>query len=264
MGAQSLFYQKLELTQSCSFDKVGIVNKKTAIIIYLASILFSIPVLAMDSTSKAAPIRPTFQKTDVNLQFKMQQFEQMKLAEASKSAMFRQKLEDFKLKIASHEAEVKAKIQAFKDKQKAEVASRVNTNLNKINQNQTDQMLKYLDTMSSILDKLTNRINSNSPDIKDPTAATRAVSDARANVDAARTAVQAQAQKDYTIAVTTETKIRLDAQSKRDELHKDILAVRKMVIDAKQKVADAIRIAKSGKTATPSAAVKEGTTSGQQ
>lgn len=217
--------------------------KKTAILIAASSILFISPVLALDSTSS---VRPAIQN-------KIQKVEQRKLAEASKAAMFRQKLEQRKEIIASHEAQIRAKIQAFKDKQKAEIASRVNTNLNKINQKQTDQMIKHLDLMSALLDKLADRVNAN-----------QAIADSREVIAKARTAVEAQAQKDYTINVTTETKIRADAQAKRDQLHTDITTVRKLVIDAKQSVSNAVRIAKSGNAATPSASEKEGTTSGKQ
>ncbi len=212
---------KWELTHTTSFATVDFVNKSTAIAVSIASaLIFITPVLAQN------PINPT-QKM--------------------------QNLEDKRLKIASHEAQIRTKIQAFKDKQKAQIATRINTNLNKINQNQTDQMLKNLDLMSSLLDKLTARVNQGTPDIKDPATANQAIADARAAIDAARTAVEAQAQKDYTINVTTETKIKLDAKAQRDQLYKNIMATRKLVIDAKQAVSNAIRVAKSGsKEATPS------------
>lgn len=233
--------------------------KKTAILIAVSSILLISPVLAEDSTFTARPvIQNKIQKIDTS------GMEQKRLAEASKAAIFRQKLEQRKEIIASHEAQIRAKIQAFKDKQKAEIASRVNTNLNKINQNQTDQMLKHLGLMSQLLDKLATRVSSNSPDIKDTSLANQAIADSRETIAKAKTAVEAQTQKDYTINVTTESKIRADAQEKRDQLFKDITAVRKLVIDAKQSVANAVRVAKSGKIATPSGTVKEGTTSGKR
>jgi len=248
------------------------VIKKAAILIAVSGILLITPVLAEDSTSTARPtVQNKIQKIDlridqreVNMQQKMKELEQRRLAEGSKAAMFRQKLEDRKGKIASHEAEIRAKILAFKNKQKAEIASRVNTNLNKINQNQTDQMLKHLDNMSLLLDKLAARVSSGSPDIKDPAAANQAIADAREAIDKAKSSVQAQAQKDYTITVTTETKIRADAQAQREQLYKDIMATRKLVIDAKQATSNAVRVAKSGKIATPSATEKEGTTSGKR
>lgn len=164
-------------------------------------------------------------------------------------------------KLASRAALLKTKLQAFKDQNKAMIAERVSTNLNQINQNQTTQMQKNLDTMSSILDKLEARVNLRAPEIKDPTTAQAAVASARSVIATASAAVSVQAQKDYTIQVTTETRIRTDAKSMRDKLHTDILATRKGVIDAKQAVANAIRTAVSGSL---SGTEKEGTSSGRQ
>lgn len=148
---------------------------------------------------------------------------------------------------ASREANLKAKLETFKDKKKAEVADRVNTNLNKINQNQTKQMLRHLDNMTEILNKL---------EAKNPVAAKNAIADARNTIATTSAAVQAQAEKDYTIVITSESRVRADAKSQRDKLHTDLLALRKMVIDAKQSVGSAIRVAKSGP--------KEATSSGNQ
>lgn len=178
-------------------------------------------------------------------------------AGATRKEKVEQKVASIKEKVASHETELKAKLQTFKDKRKAQVAERVNTNLNRINQNQTEQMLKHLDKMSKILDKLEARVNEAKPDIKDPNLARTAISDARSTVAAAKAAVEAQRGKDYTIQATSEAKIKEDAQKARQALHTDLLATRKQVIDAKQKVANAIRVAKSG-------ARKEGTSSGQK
>ncbi len=163
---------------------------------------------------------------------------------------------NIKEKLASKEALLKVKLQTFKDQKKASAAARISTNLNQINQNQTTQMQKYLDTMSRILDKLETRVNQPTPDIKDPAAAKAAIASARAVIATASSAISAQAQKDYTIQATTESRIKADAQAMRDKLHTDIISMRKIVVDAKQAVANAIRVTKSGP--------KEGTTSGRQ
>lgn len=166
------------------------------------------------------------------------------------------KLEALRVKQASREANLKAKLETFKDKRKAEVAERVNTNLNKINQNQTRQMLRHIDTMTEILNKLEARVNKKTPDIKDSVAAKNAITDARNTIATTSAAVQAQAEKDYTITVSSESRVRIDAKTQRDKLHTDLLALRKMVIDTKQSVGSAIRVAKSGP--------KEATSSGNQ
>lgn len=160
-------------------------------------------------------------------------------------------------RLASKAAALKLRLQTFKDTKKAEIAERVNTNLNNVNQNRTSQMQKHLETMSSILDRLEARVNKQTPDIKDPVSAKAAIAAARETIATTSAAVSEQALKDYTIQVTSETRIRIDAKTQRDKLHTDLLALRKKVIDAKQAVANAIKVAKSGP-------VQEGTTSGQQ
>lgn len=167
-------------------------------------------------------------------------------------------------KLASKEAVLRARLQTFKDQKKATAAARISTNLNKINQNQTTQMQRHLDLMSTILEKLESRVNQPTPDIKDPAAAKAAIASARAVIATASTAVSTQAQKDYTVQATNENRIRIDAQAMRNKLHTDILALRKIVIDAKQTVANAIRVAKSGPAVSPGLKEKEGTVSGRE
>lgn len=152
-----------------------------------------------------------------------------------------QRIETRKEKMASREATLKTKLQTFKDKRKAEAAERVNTNLNKINQNQTAQMLKHMDKMSTLLDKVEARFNKSFPDT-------------RAKITAATEAVKTQAAKDYTLQVTSESTVRKDAETLRTQLKTDLMAVRKQVIAAKQSVSDAIRAAKS----RPKEATKSG------
>lgn len=171
-----------------------------------------------------------------------------------------QRKEDIREKAASREAALKAKLQTFKDKQKATIAEKVNTNLNKINQKMASEMLKHLTRMSEILVKLETRVNAKTPDIKDVSSAKEAIASASAAINSAKEAVGAQSEKDYTIIVTSEGKIRQDAQNMRKQLHTDLQALRKLVVDAKQEVSNAIRVAKSVKVEVP----KEGTTSGQQ
>ncbi len=169
------------------------------------------------------------------------------------------RIESLKEKIASRTAVLKLKLEAFKNKQKAIIAERINTNLNAINQNQTNQMQKHLNTMTNILDKLETKVKQGSIDIKNTNAAEAAITSARASIATASAAASAQAQKDYTIVVTSETRIRIDAKTQRDKLHADLLDLRKLIVSAKQSVGNAIKVAK-----TEIKEEKEGTESGQQ
>lgn len=152
-----------------------------------------------------------------------------------------QKRVDIRANAATHAAELKAKLSKFKDKKKAEVTQKVSGNLNKINQNRTDHFLKFLAKATEILNKLETRVNGAGS--KDTTSAKAAIADARASLASAKAAVQAQAGKDYTITVSSETKVRSDVTLIRDRLHQDLQAIRKQVVDAKQSVANAIKVA---------------------
>lgn len=226
--------------------------KVTAILfLLLAATVLIKPVIAVDSTSSTAPKR--IEKIQQRIETRKDKIE---TRIASREAKIGERMEAVKTKMASREAALKVKLEAFKDKKKAEVAERVNTNLNKINQNQTAEMLKHLGKMSELLDKIEARVNSGSPDVKDPTAAKSAITESRAKIAAAIDAVKAQAAKDYTLQITSESKVKSDAQALRNQLHADIQAIRKQVIDAKQSVSNVIRVAKGQP--------KEGTSSGQQ
>lgn len=228
--------------------------KSAVAISLLSAVLLVSPVLAENSTTPRAidtlqkRANPPIQKLENKL--------------ASREANLIQKIEDIRTKIASREAALKAKLLKFRDQRKAQIAERISNNLNRINKNQTDAMLKHLNLMSTILDKLEARVNQGKPDIKDPNQAKEAITNARSTIASASAAVAAQAEKDYTLTGSSESAIRKEAKAMRDKLHTDLQTVRKLVIAAKQAVGDAIRVAKSGKIEIPGK--KEGTASGEQ
>lgn len=216
-------------------------TKRLAFILFFLTLLAiaAYPVIAEESTPSSARKVKVEQKIE------------------TRKANVAARIENIKEKMASREAALKLKLETFKDKRKAEIATRVNTNLNKINENQTAQMQKHLEKMSDILNKLEARVNSGSSDIKDPALARTAIISSRASIASAGAAVSTQADKDYTIEATTEANLKRDAQAKREQLHTDLKTVRQLVISAKQSVANAIRVAKGFKTE------KEATSSGE-
>lgn len=213
--------------------------------------ILAFPAIAQDSSPSA--VRPTVKEKRLNTLDAKKQVAQQRLE--TKKENIQTKIETTKAKIASRAAALKTRLQNFRDQNKAVLAERINTNLNNVNQNQTTGMQNHLDKMSLILDKLEARVNNNKPDIKDPANAKAAIETARTNISTSSAAVSAQALKDYTITITSEGRIGLDAKTQRDALHKDLKAARQTVQEAKQSVASAIRIAKSGpgpKESTPS------------
>ena len=151
------------------------------------------------------------------------------LAESTTSGVIKrekieQKKENIKEKIASREAKLKEKLAKFKDQKKAARVDKINAELARINKQRTDQMLKFLDNAERILAKVPNSSSS-----------------AQAKIDEARTAVKTQAEKDYTITVTSETKVKDDAKLAHENLRTDLQALKKLITEAKQAVAKAIR-----------------------
>lgn len=170
------------------------------------------------------------------------------------------KREAMREKMVQRRDALKAKLDAFKDKQKAEVASRISENLNKINKNRTDHFSKFLEKARAVLTKLNDRVAKAKSDGKDTTAAQAAIDKAKNALATAESAVATQAGNDYTLAVTNETKVKSEAKVTRDGLHTNLQAVRKQVIDAKQAIANAIRVASTtlgGREATKSGGVNE-------
>ncbi len=142
--------------------------------------------------------------------------------------------EKIRAHVASREAELKNKLQQFRDRRKATVVSEIDINLTKINQNRTDMMGRYLDTMTTILTKVETRTGQNA-------SASAAVVQAKIAIQTAKDAVANQAAKTYTVNISSESRTKVDAKAARDSLHKDLQATFKLVVAAKQAVAEAIR-----------------------
>ena len=82
----------------------------------------------------------------------------------------------------------------------------------------------------SRMTELLNKLSKNTPDAS-----------VSAAITSAKEAVLLQSQKDYTVQVTTETKVKTDAKTVRDQLSADLLATRKLVIAAKQSLMEGVR-----------------------
>ncbi|MBI2268018.1 MAG: hypothetical protein HYU80_01060 [Candidatus Blackburnbacteria bacterium] len=139
------------------------------------------------------------------------------------------------------------KLEEFKNQKKAKLTEKLNETLTRINEKQTSQMAKYLDKTSEILDRLAERVENTAKNGKDTTALHTAIQKAKNAITEAKAAVEAQAAKDYSLNISSESSIRTDVKSTRNSLFKDLKAVRQKVIEAKQEVANAIRVAATTK-----------------
>lgn len=223
-------------------------------ILFCAILIATYPAIAIEGTSSGTRKDVVKERVDTRK-------ENVKTRIETRKENVQERISTLKERMASREAALKERLLQFKDKKKAEVTERVSTNLNKINKNHTQMMLKFLNRASEILTKLETRVNQRSADIKDPTAANSAISEAKTAIMSATEAVNAQAEKDYTIVVSSESRVKVDTQAQRKKLHDDLAATREIVGDAKKAVSDAIRIAKGGPSA--SSGSREATPSGQ-
>jgi hypothetical protein len=138
--------------------------------------------------------------------------------------------------------EFKQKLKMIKDVRKQDLLSRLATRSANINTRRTKEMLANLDHMSQILDRIELMISqlklnvpASSPSGSLTTSSlTSLIALARAAIDQARTVVQTQAAKDYTINITTESALRVNAGQVITQLETDLNATRQQVLTAKQ------------------------------
>lgn len=189
------------------------------------------PVLAEDSSPSATDHRPLL-RTDLRLG-------QLTANQTDIS----QRIQQFRDRIASREALLKGRLDKFKDQTLATIAGRVSGNLNSINKNRTDEMIKHLDTLSTILGKVSQRATSTA---SASASVQSSIASASAAITTARNTVNAQSQVDYTISATSETGIKGEVQADRNKLLKDLNAARTAVLDARQAVINAIKAVGGG------------------
>ena len=144
--------------------------------------------------------------------------------------------------MATRAAALKAKLATFKDARKASASARINDNLAKVNQNRTSKMLEHLSRLSSILSKLEARVEG--VKVKDATidteSAKTAILLARGAIDSATAAATLQLENDYTLTITSESKVKDEATAQRQLLHTDLKNLHDLVVAARQAVAYAI------------------------
>lgn len=134
----------------------------------------------------------------------------------------------------------KQKLAAFKDKVKAERVDRISSLFTTINANRTSQMQKDLEKMTTILTKIQTHLEDFQKQGKDTSTIETARSEAQAAVTSATEAVKAQAAKEYTITVSSESTVKSDVATVRNTMESDVKAVREQVVAARKKVAAVI------------------------
>lgn len=202
------------------------------------------PVYAQTTTTNATPsvkriTRPAVASAAAGLK------EAAKGRIADRKEMVQGRIESLRDRIASRAAELKTKLAKFKDKVKAGRVERINTNLNVINERRTSHMKLVLDQMSKLLEKFKAKSAEAAASGKDVSAINEAIKQVEAAIAEVDAAIKAQAEKDYSITVTTESTVRTDAQTARNNLRTDLKALHDKMVSLRQSLAKAISTAKS-------------------
>ncbi|MBI2641337.1 hypothetical protein HYW87_01960, partial [Candidatus Roizmanbacteria bacterium] len=145
------------------------------------------------------------------------------------------------------------KLQTIRDEKKKMHVERISTKLTTANTNRTNHMAAVLEKLTSILDRLTEKVGSAKTAGKDVSPAESAISSAQAAINSAQTAVSNQAGQTYVIEIRSETTLKPNVGQSVSQLEGDLKNVHKLVVDAKQAVSNAVReVAKLGRlTVTP-------------
>ena len=215
-----VWYSEIHMTTVTALRRLSI-----AVLFTSLFLLAAYPVIAQDATSSTKTRREVVKEK----------------AETRKDNM-ESRIAALREKVATKEAQLKARLDAFKDKKKAQVAERVSTNLNKVNSNRTDAMLKHLTRLSEILSKLEKRVG----------VTNLAIDEAKTAISDAETVVNAQTEKDYTLTISSETRAKAEATKVREQLHADLKTAHEAVKNAKNKVVAAIQASLGTKEATSS------------
>lgn len=139
-----------------------------------------------------------------------------------------QKRDELKIIIQTKRDEFKTRIQTIKDQKKKALVERIDVKIARINEKQSSKFSETLTILQGFLDK-----------IKQSTANTKVLADitaAQIALDAAKTTVETQAGKAYTMEITGDTALRLNAGTVVSQLRQDLSAAHKLVIDAKQAI----------------------------
>lgn len=156
------------------------------------------------------------------------------------------RMETTREKLATRAAALKTKLARFKDKTKATKVEKVNSNLAAVNLRRTSQMSQSLNRIEAVLAKLKTWVSAQEAAGKDVSALKQAITATETAWNEADAAIKDQADNDYTIEVNTESTVKADAKTARDNLHNDLKTVHDKLVDVRQTLATALSSWKGG------------------
>lgn len=192
----------------------------------LLFLLFPLLLLFFVSAANAQTATTGSAQTAVDSATKLKQ--QMQLLQEQKKAAVTQARDEAKAMVQAKREEFKTRLQTIKDQRKKTLVERIDAKIVEVNKNQTTRFTEVLSRLQTFLDKI-NKLITGTTVSADVTAAQTAI-------DEAKTAVEAQAAKSYTMTITDDTTLKLNAGTTVSQFRQDLVATYKLVIDAKQAV----------------------------
>lgn len=144
------------------------------------------------------------------------------------------KRQELKQKAEAHQQELKQKLQKIKDERKKQIVERLDAKIHELNQHRLDHFTNVLERIESVLEKIVSRTDKAEAGGKNVAAVRIAIENVKTAIAAARSAIAAQAGKTYSITVSSETNLKTDVGSVRQQLVNDLKAVQDKVQAARQ------------------------------
>lgn len=139
-------------------------------------------------------------------------------------------------RVEARKTELREELQKIKDERKKSVVEGIDERLAKINEDRLKHFSNVLDQIAEVLERVVSRTDKAEANGLDVSAVRVVITDARTAIDAGRSAITTQYDKEYKITITDETTLRADVGEIRLALQSDLGDVRDAVVAARDSV----------------------------
>lgn len=133
------------------------------------------------------------------------------------------------------------KLSSIRDAAKKTQTERINTTLNEVNTKRTNMLLSYVNRLTDILTKVQTRAAAVKTAGRDTSKVDAAIAKAQTDIATAKSAILAQAAKQYTATISSENTLKSDMGRAMSQLQADAGSVKDLVTAAHKSVSDAIQ-----------------------
>lgn len=151
-----------------------------------------------------------------------------------------QKREAIATKSATGMEEFKKRMAEIRDARKKAIVERIAVKIPNANTRLTNKMTDALTKLTQILNRIKNKAANLAASGQNTTALYTAITEAETAIASAKAAVEEQASKEYSANITTDAGLRSVIGQMVSQFRLDIQAVHKLMVEARQAVAEAI------------------------